>query len=58
MNEISPTVRYLFVCEDVQVDPENPYRITLVGLISAIQALGPIPYPLLHREFCVFLQPT
>jgi hypothetical protein len=58
MNEITPTVRYLMVCEDVQVDPENPYRITLVGLISAIHALGPIPYPLLQRELCVFLQLT
>jgi hypothetical protein len=58
MSEISPTVRYLIVCEDVQVDPENPYRITLVGMISAIQAVGPIPYPLLHRELCVFLQLT
>lgn len=58
MNEIAPTVRYLIVCEDVQVDPENPYRITLVGLLSAIHALGPIPYPLLQRELCVFLQLT
>jgi hypothetical protein len=58
MSEISPTVRYLIVCEDVQVDPENPYRITLVYLISAIHALGPTPFPLLRREFCVFLQIT
>jgi hypothetical protein len=58
MNEISPTVRYLIVCEDVQANPEDPHRITLVSLISAIQALGPTPFPLLHRELCIFLQLT
>lgn len=58
MSEISPTVRHLIVCEDVQVDPENPRRITLVGLIGSLRALGPTPYPLLRTEFCVYLQMT
>jgi hypothetical protein len=58
MNDISPTVRYLVLCEDVQVDPVKPRRITLVGLIGALRALGPTPYPLLRREFCVFIQMT
>lgn len=58
MNEVSPTVRYLIICEDVQVDLVNPRRITLVGLIGSLRALGPTPYPLLRREFCVFLQMT
>jgi hypothetical protein len=58
MNEIDPTLRHLILCEDVQVDPENPRRITLVGLFGAIRALGPTPYPLLQRELCVFLQMT
>jgi hypothetical protein len=58
MNEITPTVRYLIICEDVEVDPANPRRITIVGLISALRAIGLTPYPLLRREFCVFVQMT
>jgi hypothetical protein len=58
MSELHPTVRYLIVCEDVQPDPEQPRRITLVGLISAIRSLETPPFPLLHREICVFLQCT
>jgi hypothetical protein len=39
MSRVQPTVRYLIVCEDVATDPENPRRVTLVGLISAIRSL-------------------
>lgn len=58
MSQVHPTVRYLIVCEDVQTDPENPRRVTLVGLISAIRSLEQPPFPLLYREMCVFLQMT
>ncbi|SRR5579885_74666 len=58
MPEISPTVRYLILREDVQVDPVNRRRISLVGSIGALRALGPTPYPVLQREFCGFLQMT
>jgi hypothetical protein len=58
MTQVHPTVRYLIVCEDVQTDPDNPRRVTLVGLISAIRALEQPPFPLLYREICVFLQLT
>ena len=58
MNHVHPTVRYLIVCEDVQTDPDNPRRITLVGLISAIQSIEQPPFPLLYPEICVFLQLT
>lgn len=58
MSEVHPTVRYLIVCEDVQTDPDNPRRITLVGLISAIRSIDQPPFPLLYREICVFLQMT
>ena len=58
MNTVHPTVRYLIVCEDVGVDPEHPRRVTLNGLVSAIRSLEQPGYPLLYREFCVFLQLT
>jgi hypothetical protein len=58
MDQMHPTVRYLIVCEDVQTDPNNPRRITLVGLISAIRSIEEPPFPLLYREICVFLQLT
>jgi hypothetical protein len=58
MNHVNPTVRYLIVCEDVQIDPQNPRRITLVGLISAIRSVEQPPYPLTYQELCVFLQLT
>ncbi len=58
MSQVHPTVRYLILCEDVQTDPDNPRRVTLVGLISAIRSLEQPPFPLLYREICVFLQLT
>jgi hypothetical protein len=58
MNPVHPTVRYLIVCEDVQTDANNPRRVTLVGLISAIRSLEQPAFPLLFREICVFLQLT
>ena len=58
MNQLHPTVRYLIVCEDIQVDPDNPRRVTLVGLISVIRSLELPPFPLRYREVCVFLQLT
>lgn len=58
MDQVPPTVRYLIVCEDVQTDPDNPRRMTLVGLISAIRSIEQPPFPLLYREICVFLQMT
>jgi hypothetical protein len=58
MNQVHPTVRYLIVCEDVQTDPNNPRRVTLVGLMSAIRSSEQPPFPLWYREICVFLQLT
>jgi hypothetical protein len=55
---VHPTVRYLILCEDVQTDPDNPRRVTLVGLISAIRSLEQPPFPFLYREICDFLQLT
>jgi hypothetical protein len=58
MSQVHPTVRYLIVCEDVQIDPGFPRRVTLVGLISGIRSLDLPAFPLLQREICVFVQLT
>lgn len=58
MMPVHPTVRYLILCEDVQTDPDNPRRVTLIGLISAIRSLEQPPFPLLYREITVVLQLT
>ena len=58
MSQLLPTVRYLIVCEDVQTNPDDPHRVTLVDLISTIRSLEQPPFPLLYREICVFLQLT
>ena len=58
MSQLTPTVRYLIVCEDVEIDPNVPHRVTLVGLINAIRSLDDPPFPLLYQEICVFVQLT
>jgi hypothetical protein len=42
----------------VQVDSDNPRRVTLVGLISAIRSVEQPAFPLFYQEICVFLQLT
>ncbi len=58
MSQVQPTVRYSIVCENVEIDPDNPARITLIGLLSAIRSIGQPSFPLLYPEICVFLQLT
>jgi hypothetical protein len=55
---IKPVVRYMLLCEDWRLDPQNNRRVTIIGLISNIHALGDPPYPLLYPELCVFLALT
>jgi hypothetical protein len=58
MSDVHPTVRYLIICEDVEIDADNPRRVTLIGLLSANRSIDQPPYPLLYREIGVFLQMT
>jgi hypothetical protein len=55
---IQPVVRYMILCEDWGVDPNNARRVMILGLISNIQAIDDPPYPLLYQEMCVFLALT
>lgn len=56
MEAIHPVVRHLIVCDDIQYDPNNPRRATLVNIVHAIHSLDQPPFPLLHRELCVLVQ--
>jgi hypothetical protein len=56
--DIKPVVRYMLLCDDWRLNPHNKRRITIVGLISNINALDQSPYPLIYREMCVFLALT
>jgi hypothetical protein len=55
---IRPVVRYLIVCDDVRVDPVNPRKVTIVGLISSIVSHDDPPFPVRHEELCVYAQLT
>lgn len=55
---IKPVVRYMLLCDDWRLDPQNNRRVTIIGLISNIHAIEDPPYPLFYREMCVFLALT
>lgn len=55
---IKPVVRYMLLCDDWQLDPQNNRRVTIIGLISNIHSLEEPPYPLFYREMCIFLALT
>jgi hypothetical protein len=53
--ELIPIVRYMLLCDDWYIDPDNDRRVTIIGLTTNIRAIDDPPYPLLHEELCVFL---
>lgn len=55
---MTPVVRYMLLCDDWLLDPQNPRRVSIVGLLSNIHVVDVPPYPLLYRELCVFLALT
>jgi hypothetical protein len=48
----------MLLCEDCRVDPANPRRADIVGLLSNLHSLDDPPYPLLYRELCVYVALT
>jgi hypothetical protein len=56
MEPIHPIVRHLITCDDIQLDPKNPRRATLVNIVHSIRSLAQPAFPLLHRELCVLVQ--
>jgi hypothetical protein len=55
---VIPIVRYMILCEDWGTAPDKPRRINILGLLTNINSLDQPAYPLLYREFCVFLALT
>ncbi len=50
---IAPLVRYILPCEDWTVDPTNDRKVSIIGLLSNIDAFEGLP--LLYRELCIFV---
>jgi len=55
---IKPIVRYMILCEDWEADPASPRKVNILGLLSNIVSYEDPPYPLLYRQFSVFLALT
>src|SRR5262245_34833627 len=53
-----PLVRYMIPCNDWGLDPANPHRINIYGLLSNIDSLDQPAYPLVVPELCVFVALT
>jgi Family of unknown function (DUF6941) len=51
MAKLHPVVRYMAVCEEMEVHKK---QISLLRLVLNIRSLGTPPYPLLYRQLCVF----
>ena len=55
---VKPIVRYMILCDDWNVDPANPNRVNIRGLLSNIDSDAQPPYPCVREELCVFLALT
>ena len=56
MAGIHPVVRYLIACENITADADDPNRVSLLNLVSAIRPLADPPYPFRYPELCIYLQ--
>jgi len=55
MNGLLPVVRCMVLCEDIRVDPGNPARVSLDGVLSNIRPQQSPPYPYTAPVLCVFI---
>ncbi len=55
---MQPIARYMILCNDWFLDPDNPRRVHIVGLISSLRPADDPPYPFVLPEICVFLALT
>jgi hypothetical protein len=51
-----PVSRYLVLCDAVIVDPQNPLRVNLLGVVSAYRSVAIPPFPVRRPEFAVYTQ--
>ena len=52
---MEPEVRYLILCDDVLVDPQNLLRLNVLGLITHIRSTAATPFPLVRPLFCILV---
>lgn len=52
---MTPTVRYMLLCDDIHADPDRPACSHVDCLMTNIVALDDPPYPLLREMICVYL---
>lgn len=52
---IIPLVRYMILCEDWEINRDNPNLVNIIGLLSNIRSLEEPFYPLYYQEICVFI---
>jgi hypothetical protein len=47
----------MILCDDVRVDPDNPKKVNIFGLVSSIKVECDV-FPIVHPEICVYLHLT
>jgi len=52
---MAPVVRHMMVCDDAEVDAQNPRKINVYGLISSIAVDAVTGFPHCHEELCVYV---
>ena len=55
---MNPIIRYMLLCDDIRVDPDNPACVHVECLMSEIVSLEIPPFPLLREMLCVYLMLT
>jgi uncharacterized protein DUF6941 len=52
---MKPIVRYMLLCDDARVDPDNPACTHIDCLMSNIVSLENPPFPLVREMICVYV---
>lgn len=52
---MTPEVLYLILCDQVQTDPSNYHRLTILGLITSIRSSADPPFPVVQPLFCALV---
>jgi hypothetical protein len=58
VRSVELVVRQMILCDDVQIDPHQPHKVNVYGLVDSIVSASEPLFPLTHPELCVFLQLT
>lgn len=52
---MEPEARYLIVCDQVHIDPQNFHRVDVLGLMTALRSTGSPPFPLVRPLLCILV---